>query len=167
MTDTKFASGRKSVQHDGIVTVYGGATVQTIALERVTERGAVLSLTIQERDAPPAVMYRAVRSISPSHTGIYANRDTALASIAMPGHAVSYPEHEKQALVLDKARAVGEFYDWLQENGIHLARFDRWGEAMSAPNIQQLLAEWLDIDLARIEAEKRAMLETMRARNEG
>ena len=34
-----------------------------------------------------------------------------------------YPEHDKQALVVDQAQAAGDFIDWLASQGIHLMRW--------------------------------------------
>jgi hypothetical protein len=77
-----------------------------------------------------------------------------------------YPEHEKQAAVLDEAGAIGRFLD---EGPYILAEYrdvDGFRDPLLVPvskSIQQVLAEWLGIDLQRIEDEKRLMLDSMRA----
>lgn len=73
-----------------------------------------------------------------------------------------YPEHDRQELVRDKALVAGEFYDWLTKQGIHLVTFDNFSRPCNTGSPAELLARWLGIDLAKIETEKRAMLETMR-----
>lgn len=74
-----------------------------------------------------------------------------------------YPEHDKLHAVKDKSQAIGEFVEWLQEQGIHLASWHNgtqlrpWHES-----IEDLLARHFEIDLAKLEAEKRAMLDKIR-----
>jgi hypothetical protein len=68
--------------------------------------------------------------------------------------------------------AVSSFYDWLQSQGYHIGMYDEWDRSRPIGKpIQDLLADWLDIDQNVIEAEKRAMLHAMskthRARNAG
>ncbi|HUV10815.1 MAG TPA: hypothetical protein VMX12_07525 [Acidimicrobiia bacterium] len=71
-----------------------------------------------------------------------------------------YPEHAKLRAVADKSQAIGEFLDeWLPTQGIILAHVDRDGRV---PSIQELLAEFFGIDRDKLEAEKRAMLESLR-----
>jgi len=76
-----------------------------------------------------------------------------------------YPEHDKLHLVKDATQAAGEFVEWLGTQGIFLAvREQEWDRAVPAScSITDLLARWHDIDLSKIEAEKRAMLATIRA----
>lgn len=78
----------------------------------------------------------------------------------------NYPEHDKLSAVKDQTQAIGEFVDWLHdEKEIVLARLDDCGRAYGAGSLLDLLAEWAGIDLDKIEAEKREMLETLRAAN--
>ena len=76
-----------------------------------------------------------------------------------------YPEHEKLAAVKDKSQAIGDFLDWaLQEHGAWLMVGDGDAGVRSLPKpIIDLLADFFGIDLDVIEAEKRAMLDEMRA----
>ncbi len=75
-----------------------------------------------------------------------------------------YPEHEKMQAVKAESQAQGEFLDWLANvKGLTLCRLsdepgyhDRLVPAYET--IERLLAEYHDIDLDAIEAEKRAML---------
>ena len=98
-----------------------------------------------------------------------------------------YPEHDKLSAIKDKSQAIGEFVDWLHsEKDIHFGRahshsdsgcereYDKSGfrfwncgmeEGQYDPdrsNITKLLAEFFEIDLEKIEREKRRMLERLR-----
>lgn len=84
----------------------------------------------------------------------------------------SYPEHEKLAKIADKSQTMGEWVEWLQGKGYVLAEYgtgepgdDRSPHRLYAvhSNPSELLAEFFDIDRDKIEAEKRQMLEEMRA----
>lgn len=89
---------------------------------------------------------------------------------------VNYPEHEKLKAISDKSQEIGQFIDWLQyERGIVLAEHgvdDNWtfGDGSNVlwptntPTID-LLADYFDIDLEKIENEKSQMLAEIRAAN--
>jgi hypothetical protein len=75
-----------------------------------------------------------------------------------------YPQHEKAITVKAKSQAIGEFLDWLETEGITLARPDTnvtrdgcWCLPIHEPH-EDLLARYFEIDLVVLEAEKRAML---------
>lgn len=88
-----------------------------------------------------------------------------------------YPEHQKLAKVKNKSQSIGEFLDWCRgtlcelhehtidcepEVGRH--RICGLGEGEYVPMqvpVEKLLAEFFDIDLARLEDEKRAMLDEL------
>jgi len=76
-----------------------------------------------------------------------------------------YPEHEKLKKISDKSQAIGEFVDWLRyEKNIQLAQWRNGTDMMPARAlIRDLLAEFFDIDQDKIEEEKRAMLDEIRA----
>lgn len=77
-----------------------------------------------------------------------------------------YPECAKMAAVQDKSQAIGAFLDWLSEKGIVLASY--YEEAELSPyrtNIEQLLAEYFEIDLDKVDKEKQAMIEELRREN--
>lgn len=63
-----------------------------------------------------------------------------------------YPEHDKLTLVKDESQAQGEILEWLADRG--------WLNLRTS--IQAVLAEYHEIDLDKIEAEKRAMLAKIR-----
>lgn len=80
-----------------------------------------------------------------------------------------YPEHAKQAAVLDESQAIGCFLD---EGPYVLAEFrevEGYRDPQLVPTtktVQQVLADWLGIDLDEIEREKRRMLESIREMND-
>jgi hypothetical protein len=76
--------------------------------------------------------------------------------------APEYPEHEKLAKVQPETQAAHDFLEWLGGKGIMLARVDERGMALTVGNDRDLLAEWKGVDLAALEAEKRAMIERVR-----
>jgi hypothetical protein len=76
-----------------------------------------------------------------------------------------YPECEKMALITDKSQVIGEFMDWLLGRYVlcqykHPLHGD-WPVPQNV-NIQKLLAEFFEIDLDKVDAEKKAMLEELR-----
>lgn len=81
-----------------------------------------------------------------------------------------YPEHDKLKEIQPLSQAIGEFLEWCGEEGrdIFLATPHPFGEGMVPVNtsIERLLAQHFGIDLDKIEAEKRQMLDHMRKLNE-
>jgi hypothetical protein len=82
-----------------------------------------------------------------------------------------YPEHEKLAAVKRESQAIGEFMDWLADDGIVLYKTEpdvyEPGDGcypLQRP-IRDLLHEFFNIDANKIEAEKRAMLKLLREAN--
>ena len=79
---------------------------------------------------------------------------------------MKYPECEKMAKVQSESQAIGAFLDWLgSEKSVYLAG----SEDMDVPfNYQkeELLAEFFEIDLKKVEREKRHMLEGCRINND-
>lgn len=76
-----------------------------------------------------------------------------------------YPEHTKLRAVKDRSQCVGEFIEWLDEQGIFLAEY--WGGRdrtlyRAHESRDSLLARFFEIDRDRLEEEKRAMLEECR-----
>jgi hypothetical protein len=78
-----------------------------------------------------------------------------------------HPEHEKLHLISDKSQTIGEFLEWLPTQGITLCTFhyntEQYCPAMQT--ITTLLAKFFDIDLDKIETEKRAMLDNLRQKS--
>jgi hypothetical protein len=79
----------------------------------------------------------------------------------------NYPEHEKLSAVKDKSQAIGEFLDiFLPRQGIVLMEHTEYGDYVPTHrSITSLLAEFFDIDQAKLDAEKEAMLDALRAAN--
>lgn len=87
---------------------------------------------------------------------------------------MSYPEHEKLQAIRDKSEAIGDFIEWLRNiKKFTLAKWykmtdDEDGEDRlmpEFPSIEKLLAEYFNIDLNKLAAEKMAMLEECRKAN--
>ena len=93
-----------------------------------------------------------------------------------------YPEHEKLEKVKDKSQACGEFLEWLTgAQGYTLGEYHEHVEECTqvgykvcgmssdvlypAPTVtRKLLAEFFEIDEDKLDKEKRAMLDELRAR---
>lgn len=84
-----------------------------------------------------------------------------------------YPEHEKLKAVAETSQQIGNFLNWLEEEkGYVLCEYRERQEeshqifpAQYRPvsiNMNSILAEYFDIDLARLEDEKRQILELLR-----
>lgn len=97
----------------------------------------------------------------------------------------AYPEHDRMRAISDQSQTVGEFVEWLSsDKRIRLATYPDCisdtadhvcgaGDCVKSQHlytvdtpIEKLLAEFFDIDLDTIEAEKRAMLDSLRAAND-
>ena len=82
----------------------------------------------------------------------------------------NYPEHEKLSSVKDFSAETGAFLDWLtNEQQVSLMKYDPsyhgkhgGGWRHETRNIEQLLASYYEIDLGRLEKEKRQLLEEIR-----
>lgn len=83
-----------------------------------------------------------------------------------------YPEHLKMRAVHSTSQEISEFLEWLQSEGIHLAEYDDKAHLHSSglwPHQEawnSLLARYFNIDLDKIEQEKREMLDHLRAAQE-
>lgn len=84
-----------------------------------------------------------------------------------PKKSEIYPEHEKLAAISDQSQTIYDFLSWLDgEKGVVLGN-DNFGYAEGksyVPDGSQVkgwLAEFFEIDLDKIEAEKRAMLDEL------
>lgn len=78
--------------------------------------------------------------------------------------AEAYPEHQKQALIHEQAQVIGLFLDEMPYILAEHRQIDGYSEEQLMPvnkRIEQVLAEYFDIDLTKIEAEKRAMLRNL------
>lgn len=78
-----------------------------------------------------------------------------------------WPEHARMKEVQEDSHKLGEFLEWLltRYELAHWEQIEEFDEERLFPvypNIQGLLAEYFDIDLKKIEAEKDDMLEMIR-----
>jgi len=77
-----------------------------------------------------------------------------------------YPEHEKLENISQQSQFLGEFIEWCNEHGMFLARhienFD--SPIPVSKSINTLLGEFFEIDLIKLEQEKRKMLEDIRSK---
>lgn len=78
---------------------------------------------------------------------------------------MKYPEHQKLKAVKDESQALGEFLDWLKQKEITLCQYSR-ADLEYLPVIQrtdQVLADYFEIDLDKIEQEKQTMVKALHA----
>jgi len=73
-----------------------------------------------------------------------------------------YPEHRKLREIKDKSQCIGEFIEWLNEEGMTVCEWspgniDNWNPTSTSTN--RLLARFFEIDLDKLEEEKLAMLD--------
>ena len=80
-----------------------------------------------------------------------------------------YPEHDKLKAVMEQSQAIGEF---IENNGKYVlaesVAVEGYRHLQLIPvhrPINDILAEYFDIDLSALESEKRAMLEKLRGTN--
>jgi hypothetical protein len=79
------------------------------------------------------------------------------------------PECDKLLKAAPESQKLGEFIDWLTDNGYHLCTQQKTeGEPSEQylpchENIEEILALYFDIDLKKVEQEKRALLDAIRA----
>lgn len=79
---------------------------------------------------------------------------------------MKYPEHEKMATVTEHSQIIGEFLDFgLPVLGLRLCQFDFETNQffLAGMTIEQILAAYFEINLDKIEEEKRHMLEELRS----
>lgn len=73
------------------------------------------------------------------------------------------PEVDKMLAVRDKSQEIGSFLEWLRgEKKIVLAAYEHDDLIEVYTSTNDLLAEYFEIDLNKVEAERRAILEGLR-----
>jgi len=75
---------------------------------------------------------------------------------------MKYPEHEKMHSVKEKSQAIGEFLEQIQSEGLVICDYHEHEWSPISKGIEQILADYFEIDLNKIEREKRQMLDEMR-----
>ena len=84
------------------------------------------------------------------------------------GQQPQYPECEKLAGVSPQSNVVGEFLDWLSHKkeyticGFYSEEPDEGEYHPIDLNIEQLLAEFFEVDLNKVEEERRQILDDIR-----
>lgn len=80
------------------------------------------------------------------------------------------PELDRQSEVIDDCRVITAFLEWLQdEKGLDIVKmsdlltFDPVERWYDGKDYQELLADYFDINLKKIEAERRAVIDYVRA----
>lgn len=84
--------------------------------------------------------------------------------ITQPNFDELYPECTKLQSVQPKSQTIGEFIEWMQSerNASFMAWVEDLGDYVPVPQpIEVLLAEFFEIDLQKVEVEKRSMLRLM------
>ena len=74
-----------------------------------------------------------------------------------------YPECEKLKAVSDKSQEIGAFLDWLQsQKKVVLATYLPTDDLMPMRfSMEELLAEYYEVDLKKVEKERRAILKAL------
>jgi len=77
--------------------------------------------------------------------------------------AKQYPEHEKLKAEKHKTEIINEFFEWAENKHFELKKD---GLSLTRTEYNNVLAEFIGVDLKKLEAEKVAMLDAMRKANE-
>jgi hypothetical protein len=77
------------------------------------------------------------------------------------------PECNKLSAVSPQSQIIGEFLDTLSEQGICLCKWTEWEDAPAQYHpipdaIEKTLAKYFEIDLDKVEVERRAILDFIR-----
>jgi hypothetical protein len=86
-----------------------------------------------------------------------------------PSGELILPEIAKLKGVMHQSQAIGEFIDWLEEQDIHICCYADYDGRQRRTELtylnegkEKLLARYFEIDLNRVDDEKRAILEDLR-----
>jgi len=87
---------------------------------------------------------------------------------------MEYPELEKMKKIQDESQSIGQFIDWMeQKKQIWLCKYEDSDDKIDprpmpiSQGTQQLLAEYFEIDMVKVEEERRQILEDIRQKNKG
>lgn len=71
-----------------------------------------------------------------------------------------YPECDKLSNASKESQIIGEFLDWCGTQGVYLATYyEERGLVIDRRSIEQILADYYDIDLDKVEDERRKLLD--------
>lgn len=80
------------------------------------------------------------------------------------------PELDKMSAVKHDSQIIGAFLDHISHQGIHLAKYQegetKYDDEQLMPitqSIEQVLADYFDIDLNKVEKERRAILDHLQS----
>lgn len=73
-----------------------------------------------------------------------------------------YPECDKLAKVAEDSNKIGQFLDWCEENDIVLCTYTELHPSPLQTRREELMAKYYEIDLNKVETERRAILESCR-----
>jgi len=79
---------------------------------------------------------------------------------------MDYPELEKMTTVKSESQSIGCFLEWLGEQGIDLCEYleDRNEYFATRKTMEQILADYFEIDLVKAEKERQSMLDSIRSK---
>lgn len=81
---------------------------------------------------------------------------------------MNYPEHDKLTLVKERSQEIGQFLEWMQDEKewVICEREPTYRQSYYPVglNMNQLLAEYFEINLDVLEKEKLSMLEELRSK---
>jgi hypothetical protein len=86
--------------------------------------------------------------------------------------AVKYPECERLKAVSGESQAIGNFIEWLGEERMFIVKYEKvegYRDEQALPvtkSIEQMLADYFDIDLKKVEKERRAILAYLQKQQE-
>lgn len=86
------------------------------------------------------------------------------ATTAEDTRLVQYPEHEKLAKITKESQAIADFLEATEYQLGHYVTYEGFSNPHFVPPsepLEKILAKHFDIDLARIEQEKRHMLQNL------
>lgn len=76
-----------------------------------------------------------------------------------------YPECKKMAAVKNESQAIGSFLDWLEGEDLFICNLEKEEYRPIHTTIEKLLAEYFEIDLDKVEEERRQILDELRSHN--
>ena len=81
------------------------------------------------------------------------------------GKTIETPELDKLRSVKDESQKIGNFIEWLHENKFEIREWKNGRHFSIAGSIESLLARYYEIDLAKVDKEKQAILDQLAASN--
>lgn len=88
-----------------------------------------------------------------------------LVSFSIKNKTMDYKEHEKLSKIAEKSQAAGEVLEFIKGQGYIIGTYYDGEIVPTYLSINDILSKMYDIDLVKIEEEKRHMLEEIRKNN--